>query len=94
MRFGLLFACIALFAYSAAPAFASSGVFLEIAGNWTTAFYTHGVDTLALVALHLGQCPQALALQTRATRMEIASEQSKEKFQARIKTVQEHCAGK
>jgi tetratricopeptide (TPR) repeat protein len=52
------------------------------------------VDTLAVVALQLGQCPQALALQTRATRMEIANGQSKEKFEARLKAVQDRCAKK
>jgi predicted Zn-dependent protease len=57
---------------------------------WQAAY----VDTLAEVALQLGQCPQALALQTRATRMAIAAGSSKEKYEPRLQMIQERCAKK
>jgi tetratricopeptide (TPR) repeat protein len=57
---------------------------------WQAAY----VDTLGAVALQLGQCPQALALQTRANRMEVAIGPMKEKLEARLKAVQDRCAKK
>ena len=52
------------------------------------------IDTLAEIALQLGQCPQALHLQARATRMEIAAGLPKAASLERLENVKARCAGK
>jgi tetratricopeptide (TPR) repeat protein len=52
------------------------------------------VDTLAEIALQLGQCPQALQLQTRAAGMQLQEGDKQEKVDSRLKSIQDRCAGK
>jgi hypothetical protein len=57
---------------------------------WSSA----AVDTLAEIALQLGQCPQALQLQRRAAGMQANDGHPKDKVEARLNNVQQRCAGK
>jgi tetratricopeptide (TPR) repeat protein len=52
------------------------------------------VDTLAAIALELGQCPQALQLQARAASMDLLQGDKPDKTEARLKSIQQRCSAK
>jgi tetratricopeptide (TPR) repeat protein len=52
------------------------------------------LETLAEVAVQVGKCPEAVQLQSRAARMEIAAGQPKDATEARLTKLKARCTGK